>query len=141
MRWRASTNAIHRPSGENAGAVPRTTRRDAPPDGRQTVIHPPRANATREPSPDQDGERPRPIDRSAPGRPIHTRPSDATASVPRTDQTASDTPRNPSLRGCSTVAWRIPSIPSSTTLAPDANVSSVPSPRNAGAAATPNRQF
>ena len=93
-RCRRPTNAIDRPSGENAGAVPRTTRRDAPPDTRRTVIHPRRTNATREPSADQDGELPRPIDRSPPGRPIHMRPPAATASAPRTDQTASETSRN-----------------------------------------------
>ena len=81
------------------------------------------------------------MDRSAPGRPIHTRPSAATASVPRPDQTASEMPCDSKLRGWTTVVWRIPSIPSSNTRAPEANVTSVPSPRNAGALATPNRQF
>src|SRR5262249_49855336 len=37
-RCRPSTNAIHRPSGENAGVAPRTTRRDALADSRRTVI-------------------------------------------------------------------------------------------------------
>ena len=77
IRCRPSTNAIDRPSGENAGAVPRTTRRDAPPDTRRTVIHPRRTNATREPSPDQDGELPQP------DRPQLTRPADPHPSAGR----------------------------------------------------------
>ena len=53
---------------------------------------------------------------------------------PAPDQTASETPCDSKLRGWTTVVWRIPSIPSSNTRAPEANVTSVPSPRNAGAA-------
>ena len=88
-RWSGVTYAIQRPSGEKAGAVPRTRRRTRWSRTRMITTQPRSTPAIPVPPGDHDGSVPIPTFVRRPGRPAQIAPWRTTTSRPSADHTAS----------------------------------------------------